>query len=104
MNILDRIKAMKGSLVQWDGSIDVAKQYEDWIRAEADMKSLLATDGWKRLQEQLIQDLHAGLKKAISADPELTAIKRMLVRTLGTQGAQEAVTKIVDEIAQETGF
>lgn len=104
MTILDRIKVMKGSLVNWDGSLDVAKQYEEWVRAEVDMKSLLATSGWKRLQEQLVQDLHAGLKKAIANDPELTAIKRMLVRTLGTQGAEKVVSELIDEIAIETGF
>ena len=95
---------MKGSLVDWDGSHQVAAQYEEWIEAESDMKSLLATKGWQRLQGQLVQDLQAGVKKAIADDPELSAIKRMLVRTLGTQGASDAVTKVVDDIANETGF
>lgn len=104
MHIIDRIKAMKGSLVEWDGSRQVAAQYQEWIEAEGDMKSLLATKGWQRLQEQLIQDLQSGVKKAIADDPELSAIKRMLIRTLGTQGATDAVTKVVDDIAGETGF
>jgi len=104
MSILDRIKVMKGSLLQKDGSIEVANQYEDWIRAEKDMSALLKSPGWIRLQEQLEQDLHAGVKKAISNDPELTAIKRMLIRTLGTQGAESAITKIIDKVAKETGF
>lgn len=104
MRILDKIRELKGNLVEWDGSRDVAVQYEEWIKAESDMKSLLSTTGWKRLQEQLSSDLHAGIKKAIAADPELTAIKRMMIRTLGTQGAAEAVTKIIDDIENETGF
>lgn len=104
MRILDRIKEMKDSLVEWDGSREVATQYEEWIRAEGDMKSLLVTPGWKRLQEQLIQDLQSGVKRLIANDPELSAIKRMLTRTLGTQGASETVTKVVQDIAEETGF
>ena len=104
MHIIDRIREMKGSLVEWDGSKEVVKQYEDWIQAEVDMAALLNTDGWKRLQEQLIQDLQAGVKVAIARDPELSAIKRMLIRTLGTQGAADAITKVVDDIAHESGF
>lgn len=104
MHILDKIRDMKHSLVEWDGSREVAKQYEEWIEAEADMAALLATKGWQRLQEQLIQDMQAGVKKAIAADPELSAIKRMLMRTLGTKGAADAVTKIVDDIANEQGY
>ena len=103
-SIFAKLKELKAGLVDWDGSREVAKQYEDWVQLEADVRALLNTDGFKHLLELMRSDFTARLQEVISKDSELKAMKRMFVRTLGTQGAEQEVTRIINEIVDERGF
>lgn len=104
LSIFDRIKALKTNLISWDGSYEVADQFAEWVKLEKDIKTLLDSDGFQRLMSLMRQDFHGRLQEIISNDPELKAMKRMFVRTIGTQGAESEVTRIIDEIVDERGF
>ena len=103
-SIFARIKELKESLTDWDGSKEVAEQYSDWVRLEQDVQTLLNSDGFTRLLELMRSDFTARLLSVIDKDPELKAMKRMFVRTLGTQGAEEEVTRLINDIVDERGF
>lgn len=104
MSIFGKIKALKNQLVDWDGSREVADQYSEWVRSEKDMQTLLNSDGFQRLVELMRADFSGRLKSVIDNDSELKAMKRMFVRTLGTQGAEREVNRIIDEMVDERGF
>lgn len=100
MGLVDILKAKLGYLAD-DGSKEVAQQYIDAMQQEVEMHGLIHNPGFQKLLDLLKSDFVSRVQKLVESDPELRATKRMFVRTIGSQGAEEQIKKHIEEYLEQ---
>lgn len=90
MNILDRIRAIIKSLPD-DGSIELAKEWEQLAIESGEMRELMAHPAFTRIISYQQEMLATRLRALIESDPELRALRGVLARTVGLKAAEEKI-------------
>lgn len=85
-----------------DGSKEVAKQWLDLMQDAAEAQSLLAEPAFKRLVSQMRHDFRERLLAVIEKDPELKAMHKMFVRTVGLAGATDQIERSINELVERS--
>lgn len=89
------------TLNPYDGSMQMAEEWERVIADEEQMRVLLNYEAFKGLIDQMAAEFKARLEDVIAEDHELVAMKKMFDRTLGLTGAKKEINKIVDSLIEE---
>ena len=102
MSAFDKIKSLlKNRSLADDGSKELAKEWLALLDTEKEMRELLNNKGFKKMLDFMKRDFIARMQEIVNQDPELKAIKRMFIRTVGVQGTEERFTKYFEEFLEE---
>lgn len=99
MTIIDKLRAIIGTLPD-DGSREVAKQWESIVTDAAEMSELLANPTFKKLVESVEAEMRKRLNDLVSQDPELKAMRNLLIRTTGLVVSRERVEHAIEAYLQ----
>ncbi len=80
-----------------DGSRDVAEGWVDTLLKAGEIDELLRNKAFARVVESIRFDARQRLAELIKSDPELVAMQKLLVRTVGRQRQAEIVEKTIEE-------
>lgn len=97
----DKLKGLIPGLAN-DGSQELAKQWLDLITSSSDAASLLNDPAFKRLIARMRGDFKERVLQLVDKDPELKAMQRMFVRTVGLAGAQEQIERSIEELIERS--
>ena len=102
MDVFGKLKEMlgKGEFAN-DGSRELAEQWLRDLHNEKEMHSLLVNKGFKLILDHMKRDFVARVQELVMEDPELKAIKRMFVRTVGQKGTEERITKYIEQYLED---
>jgi len=101
-NTMDKLKKLlAGGELADDGSKELAQGWLQLVAESKDMQALLQNGAFKSVLTQLEKDFIARMQKIVSGDAELSAIKRMFVRTVGLQDADRRIDRLVVEFLEE---
>jgi len=101
MSILDRIVGLKDQFLD-DGSKELLDVYMEAIEDEGEAQALLANTAFKKMLEAMRRDFKQRMYQIVEEDPELKQIKNVFLRTIGKQGAEKQIEKILDEFIDES--
>lgn len=101
MLLFDRIKGMiaKGEFAN-DGSLELAQQWSELLEDERIMESLLSNPAFQKILKSLKADFVSRITTLVDNDPELRAIKRMFIRTVGLSGAKERIREHIESFIE----
>lgn len=97
MNLLDKLRAIMDSLAD-DGSRERAKEFERIVKDASEMDELLQNSTFQKIISNVQGRLKARLIVLIDEDPELKALRNLLISTVGLQAASARIEKAVDEL------
>lgn len=98
MTVYDRIKSLIPRLDDDDGSKKLAESWLGLISDASEIHELLNQKTFRKIIAQMRADFRARLEVKIEDDPELKAMRRMFIRTIGLSGAEEQISKALDEM------
>lgn len=84
-----------------DGSEELAKEWLDLLDGQEELQSLLQNKAFKQMLDGMTRDFKSRMHELVMKDPELLAIKKMFIRTVGLRDAEAQITKQVVEYLQE---
>lgn len=94
-------KALTGNELPQDGSQELAKEWLTLLDGQEDLQALLQNKAFKKMTDAMQRDFKARMNELVMKDPELSAIKKMFVRTIGLRDAEALIEKQVVEYLQE---
>lgn len=100
MGIYDKLRSIIPNLSD-DGSKEMAAQWLDIMGDAAEMDVLLQNPAFVRLLASMRADFTERVLQLVAKDPELSAMRRMFVRTLGLKDAEEQIAKSVASLVEE---
>lgn len=101
MNISERLRKLLPSLEN-DGSKELANQYMALLKNAEDMASLMQNESFARILDRMKEDFKMRVDKLVRTDPELAAMKRMFIRTVGLKGAEAKIEAAISEYIDST--
>lgn len=101
MSMYDKLKGLIPGLAD-DGSKELAKQWLDLIKDSTEAQSLLADPAFQRLILQMRRDFKERILAIVDKDPELKAMHRMFVRTVGLAGATDQIERSINELVERS--
>lgn len=101
MNISERLRKLLPSLEN-DGSKELANQYMALLKNAEDMASLMQNESFARILDRMKEDFKTRVDKLVRTDPELAAMKRMFIRTVGLKGAEAKIEAAISEYIDST--
>lgn len=101
MAIYDKLKGLIPGLAD-DGSKELAKQWLALMENSSEATALLRDPAFKRLIDQMRKDFRERLLAVVEKDPELKAMHRMFVRTVGLSGAEEQIERSINELIERS--
>ena len=95
--IVEKLKGMlsRGELED-DGSIERAKEYIKMVSDAHQMEELSKNEAFKLLLEELSREFKDRMMKLTESDPELKAIRRMFVRTIGKEETVQRLERDIE--------
>lgn len=96
MNVLEKLKNLIPRL-QDDGSKEVAQSWIESAAKAAEIDQLMSNPVFARILESIRIDAKARLHELAMKDPEITAMRKLLVRTIGRQRSAEQVSQMIDD-------
>ncbi len=93
MSVISRIKELMPKLDKSDGSVQVAEQWIEAVAKADEIQALMNNAVFSRIIEGHLKDARARMHTLCEADPELRAIRKLLVRTIG----REQTARLVEE-------
>ena len=99
MNLLSKLRAIMNSLAD-DGSRERAREWENIVKDADEMRELLANPTFQKILHGVQGRLKAQLVKLVDADPELKALRNLLISTVGLQEASKRIERAVDELLE----
>lgn len=97
----DKLKGLIPGLAN-DGSQEVAKQWMELFESSTEVASLLNEPAFKKLVAKMRQDFKERILELVAKDPELKAMHRMFVRTVGLAGAQDQIERSINELIERS--
>lgn len=101
MNISERLRKLLPSLEN-DGSKELANQYMALLKNAEDMASLMQNESFAKILDRMKEDFKMRVDKLVRTDPELAAMKRMFIRTVGLKGAEAKIEAAISEYIDST--
>ncbi len=101
MNISERLRKLLPALEN-DGSKELATQYMNLLKNAEDMASLMQNESFARILDRMKEDFKMRVDKLVRTDPELAAMKRMFIRTVGLKGAEAKIEAAISEYIDST--
>lgn len=101
MNISERLRKLLPSLEN-DGSKELAAQYVTLLKNAEDMASLMQNESFAKILDRMKEDFKMRVDKLVRTDPELAAMKRMFIRTVGLKGAEAKIEAAISEYIDST--
>jgi uncharacterized protein YeeX (DUF496 family) len=101
MNISERLRKLLPALEN-DGSKELANQYMALLKNAEDMASLMQNESFARILDRMKEDFKMRVDKLVRTDPELAAMKRMFIRTVGLKGAEAKIEAAISEYIDST--
>lgn len=101
MNISERLRKLLPSLEN-DGSKELAAQYVTLLKNAEDMASLMKNESFAKILDRMKEDFKMRVDKLVRTDPELAAMKRMFIRTVGLKGAEAKIEAAISEYIDST--
>lgn len=101
MSMYDKLKGLIPSFAD-DGSKELANQWLDLVASATEAHSLLNEPAFKRLIAQMRGDFEERLLKLVDQDPELKAMRRVFIRTIGLAGASEQIERSIEELVERS--
>jgi len=101
-NPIDKLRdLLSKKQLEDDGSRELAQGWLDLLSTSKEMQGLLVNPAFQHMLERMKKDFIVRMAELVDKDPELKAIKRMFIRTVGMKGAEERVKKLVVEYLEE---
>lgn len=85
-----------------DGSEELAKEWLSILSNQEELNALLSNKAFKQIQKNLERDFKARMATLVASDPELAAIKKMFIRTVGLKDAESKIEKQMVEYLQQS--
>jgi len=95
MGLIERLAKLKESLAD-DGSREMADSWMKIAHESQEMSALLTNSAFAGLLGKMKADFMARVDTLVKKDPELAAMKRMFVRTIGLKGAEKKIAESID--------
>lgn len=100
-SMYDKLKGLIPGLAN-DGSKELAKQWLDLMKDSTEAQSLLAEPAFQRLVMQMRRDFKERILTLVDRDPDLKAMHRMFVRTVGLSGATDQIERSINELVERS--
>lgn len=100
-SLVEKIRALIPKLEN-DGSKELALQYLRILQDAEDAQSLMQNKAFSKILDRMKVDFKARVDKLVQADPELAAMKRMFIRTVGMKGAEAKVEQAISEYIEKS--
>lgn len=97
----DKLKSLIPTYAD-DGSKELANQWLDAMRGAGEVRELLQNPGFQRVIGQMRADFSERLLTLVNSDPELRAMRKMFVRTIGLSGAEEQIAKSIEGLIERS--
>lgn len=105
MNIKETLKSLlTGNTLQNDGSKELASEYLALVENQEDLSALLQNKAFLKMLDYLERDFISRMQTLVQSDSELTAIKRMFIRTVGLKDAEAIIEKKMKQFLEEDGL
>ncbi len=100
MAIRDILKSLLPNLAD-DGSRELAQNWADLLDDAGEITALLSNPAFQKILGRLRNDFRGRMLVLVNNDPELKAMHKMFIRTVGLAGAKEQIEKTVEELMEE---
>jgi hypothetical protein len=105
MNIKETLKSLlSGSDLKNDGSKELASEYLALVENQEDLNTLLQNKAFLKMLDYLERDFVSRMQAIVQSDSELSAIKRMFIRTVGLKDAEAIIEKKMKQFLEEDGL
>lgn len=98
--MLQKLRAIISSLPD-DGSREMAKEWERLAITADEMSELLARPAFKAIVDSQLSRMRGRLHELVQKDPELSAMKNVMNRTIGLEQSKIRVERMIDDYLKE---
>lgn len=98
--LIEKIRKIKAQLLN-DGSKEIAEGHIETLIAAEEMEVLLRNTAFTKILEKMKTDMTVRLRVLVEKDPELAAMKRMFIRTIGLRGASARIEETLSAFIED---